>query len=295
MEYQVTANGIQLAYETFGPDHPKTILLISGLGTQMVRWSESFCHRLSDHGFRVIRFDNRDTGRSSHLTERGVPDFKAWEEMLREGMRPPVAYSLHDMSDDVIGLLDALSLDCVHVVGRSMGGMIAQILASEHPNRVASLTSIMSSTGNPELPGSDPEVFAMMTQPTPDPFMDMPNFLAHRMTFARRIAGTGFPFDEDRHREIAMEEFRRSYDPGGTLRQMAAIAVTGDRRPRLRSISAPTLIIHGSDDPLFLPACGLDSAASIPNAELMMIEGMGHDLPLDLEAPIAEAIKRIAS
>jgi pimeloyl-ACP methyl ester carboxylesterase len=210
------------------------------------------------------------------------------------GRRPDVPYTLHDMAADAVGLLDALAIDRAHVVGRSMGGMIAQIMASEHPERVLSLTSIMASTGNPMLPQAAQDVMAMMMRPAPDPVSDEAGFLAHRLAFARRIAGSGHPFDEDTHRLLIMEETRRAYDPGGSARQIAAMAVTGDRRPRLATISAPTLVIHGADDPVFLPACGQDTAASITNAELLLIDGMGHDLPPALDRTVIEAIDRTA-
>lgn len=210
------------------------------------------------------------------------------------GKQPDVPYTLHDMAVDAIGLLDALAIDRAHVVGRSMGGMIAQIMASEHPGRVLSLTSIMSTTGNPALPQAAPEVMAMMMRPAPDPVSNEAEFLSHSIAFARRIAGTGTPFDGEAHRLLVLEELRRAYDPGGTARQIAAMAVSGDRRVRLASIAAPTLVIHGADDPLILPACGKDTAASIPDADLVLIDGMGHELPPVLYRQVIEAIDRTA-
>ncbi|MFD2783290.1 alpha/beta fold hydrolase [Novosphingobium pokkalii] len=168
--------------------------------------------------------------------------------------------------------------------------MIAQVLASEHADRVLSLTSIMSSTGNPVLPQAAPDVMAMMMRPAPDPMIDPEGFLAVRLAFARRIAGTGYPFDEEAHRAILLDEVRRSYDPGGTARQIAAMAVAGDRRARLANITVPTLVIHGVDDPLIPPACGQDTAHSIPNAVYLPIVGMGHDLPRDVEERTIDAI-----
>lgn len=272
-------NGIELAYDCFGDESNDTILLIAGLGTQMIRWSGPFCEALAARGYYVIRFDNRDAGCSTHLRQFAPPDFGALAALLMAGERPDVPYSLHDMAADAIGLLDILLIDRAHIVGRSMGGMIAQIIASEHPERVLSLTSIMSSTGNPALPPAAPEVMAMMMRPSPNPASDRSGFLAHSVAFARRIAGTDNPFDEEAHCHLVLEETRRAYDPGGAGRQIAAIAVTGDRRSRLATITVPTLVIHGADDPLFLPACGRDTAASIPTAEFLLIDGMGHDLP----------------
>jgi pimeloyl-ACP methyl ester carboxylesterase len=198
------------------------------------------------------------------------------------------------MASDAIGLLDALSIDHAHMVGRSMGGMIAQILASEYPERTLSLTSIMSSTGNPMLPQAGPDVMGMMMRPAPDPRGDEAGFLTHGLAFARRITGSGFIFDEEAHCALVLEEVRRAYDPGGTARQIAAMAVAGDRCQRLATIHKTALVIHGTDDPLILPACGEDTAASIPGAELMLLEGMGHDLPQALYGKIVEAIDRTA-
>ena len=290
----VEANGIDLAYDSFGDGADEAILLISGLGTQMIRWTVPFCEVLAARGYRVIRFDNRDTGRSTHLHQCPPPDFGALAAALMAGQRPEVSYTLHDMAADAIGLLDALAISRAHAVGRSMGGMIAQIMASEHPGRVLSLTSIMSSTGNPMLPQAAPDVMAMMTCPAPDPVSDEAGFLAHRLAFARRIAGSGHAFDEEAHLLLILEETRRAYYPGGSGRQIAAMAATGDRRPRLATITAPTLVNHGTDDPLILPACGQDTAASIPNADLMLIERMGHDLSPALDRTIIEAIDRTA-
>jgi pimeloyl-ACP methyl ester carboxylesterase len=287
-------NGIELAYDSFGDEADEAILLIAGLGTQMIRWTVPFCEELAARGYRVIRFDNRDAGYSTHFRQYAPPDFGALAAALMAGQRPDVPYTLHDMAADAIGLLDILSIDRAHIVGRSMGGMIAQIMASEHPERVLSLTSIMSSTGNPALPPAAPEVMAMMMRPAPDPISDKSGFLAHSVAFARRIAGTGHPFDDEAHRLLVLEETRRAYDPGGAGRQIAAMAVTGDRRSGLATIAVPTLVIHGADDPLILPACGRDTAVSIPNADFMLIDGMGHDLPLALYRMVREAIDRTA-
>jgi pimeloyl-ACP methyl ester carboxylesterase len=288
------ANGIDLAYDSFGDEANETILLIAGLGTQMIRWTVPFCEALAARGYRVIRFDNRDSGCSTHFHHCPQPDFGALAAALMAGQQPDVPYTLYDMAADAIGLLDALAIDRAHVVGRSMGGMIAQIMASEHPGRVLSLTSIMSSTGNPILPQAAHDVMAMMLRPSPDPVSDEAGFLAHRLAFARRIAGTGNVFDEETHRLLILEETRRAYDPGGSGRQIAAMAVTGDRRSNLATITVPTLVIHGSDDPLILPECGRDTATWIPNADLMLVEGMAHDLPPALDHVVVEALDRTA-
>ena len=290
----VRTNAIDLAYDSFGNEADETILLIAGLGTQMIRWTVPFCEELAARGYRVIRFDNRDAGCSTHFRDLAPPDFGALAATIMAGRRPDVPYTLGDMAADVVGLLDVLAIDRAHVVGRSLGGMIAQIVASEYPGRVLSLTSIMSSTGNPNLPQAAPDVMALMMRPAPDPASDETGFVAHSLAFARRIAGGGNRFDEEACRFLTLEEIRRAYDPGGFGRQIAAIAVTGDRRWRLATITPPTLVIHGSEDPLIPPACGADTAASIPNADFMLIDGMGHDLPPALYGTVVDAIDRTA-
>lgn len=293
MEY-AKVRDVTLAYDSFGDLGAETILLIAGLGTQMIRWTDPFCTELAQAGYRVIRFDNRDAGYSTHFIAQGVPDFNALVATLMSGQRPDVPYTLYDMAADAIGLLDVLAIKRAHVVGRSMGGMIAQIMASEYPERVLSLTSIMSSTGNPALPQAAPDVMASLMRPAPDPGLDEAAYLSVALAFARRIAGTRYTFDEDAHRALILDEVRRAYHPGSTSRQIAAMAVAGDRRVRLASIGVPTLVIHGTDDPLILPACGVDTAEVIPHAELMLIEGMGHDLPASLYTTVINAVLRVA-
>ncbi len=284
------SNGIELAWDSFGDAANEAILLISGLGTQMIRWTKPFCQDLAARGYRVIRFDNRDTGYSTHFSASPTPDFGTLAAELMAGRRPDVPYSLSDMAKDTVGLLDALGIARAHVVGRSMGGMIAQILASDHADRVLSLTSIMSSTGNPALPQAAPDVMAMMMRPAPDPTIDQEGFLAVRLAFACRIAGMGYPFNEDAHRALLLKEVHRDHDPGGVARQIAGMAVAGDRRSRLATITVPTLVIHGTDDPLIPPACGYDTALSIPDAIYLPIKGMGHDMPRALDQTVIDAI-----
>ncbi|MDH7798335.1 MULTISPECIES: alpha/beta hydrolase [unclassified Beijerinckia] len=290
----VQANGLELAYESFGHDAEEPVLLIAGLGTQMIRWSVPLCERLATCGYRVIRFDNRDVGCSTHFSASAAPDLGTLAAALMAGRQPEVPYTLHDMAADAIGLLDALAIEQAHVVGRSMGGMIAQIMASEYPTRILSLTSIMSSTGNPALPQAAPDIMAMLMRPSPNPHSDEAGFLAQSLAFARRIAGTGYPFDEDAYRRLVLEEVRRAYDPGGVGRQIAAMAVAGDRRARLATITMPTLVIHGADDLLIPPACGRDTAAAIANADFRLVAGMGHDLPPELDRDVVTAIDQIA-
>lgn len=287
-------NGIDLAYDSYGNDNDETILLIAGLGTQMIRWTIPFCEMLVARGFRVIRFDNRDTGLSTHFSHHPTLDFEALAKTLMSGQLPDIPYTLHDMADDAIGLLDALGIKKAHVVGRSMGGMIAQLAASSYPERVMSLTSIMSTTGNPDLPPTSPEVMSLMTRPAPNPMEDEEGYLAHSLVLAKRITGTGYPFDANEYRSLIREEVQRAYDPGSIGRQIAAIAVSGDRRAQLAKVTVPALIIHGMDDPMFVPACGKDTAQAISGSEFMLLEGMGHDMPPQLFEIIADGIERTA-
>ncbi|WP_339830491.1 alpha/beta hydrolase [Paenibacillus sp. FSL R7-0272] len=287
-------NDIDIAYDSYGSEKNEAILLIAGLGTQMIRWTIAFCEMLAARGFRVIRFDNRDTGLSTHFSNHATLDFEALAKTLMSGKLPDLPYTLDDMADDTIGLLNALGIKKAHVVGRSMGGMIAQLMASQYPERVLSLTSIMSTTGNPELPPTSPEVMALMTGPAPNPMEDEEGYLAHSVAFAKRIAGTGYPFEEDAYRSLIREEIQRAYDPGSVGRQIAAIAVSGDRRARLAKVKVPALVIHGVEDPMFVPACGRDTAEAINGAELMLLEGMGHDLPQQLFETVVDGIERTA-
>lgn len=284
------ANGIEIEYDCFGNADAEVVLLISGLGTQMIRWSETFCQLLANQGYRVIRFDNRDAGLSTHFDNALTPDFAAIADAVSRGEMPNVPYTLFDMAKDAAGLLDALKIKKAHVVGRSMGGMIAQLLASEHAERVLSLVSMMSSTGNRNLPQASPAVMAAMTSPAPHPLKDEQGYLAHCVAFSQLIAGRGYPFDASAQRDQALAEVKRAYNPSGFWRHIAAIAATGDLRSRLANIRAPTLVLHGSDDPLVSPEAGKDTAAHIKGAELRIVEGMGHDLPPSLFGFVAGVI-----
>lgn len=284
------SNGIEIEYDCFGKDDAEAILLISGLGTQMIRWSETFCQMLAEQGYRVIRFDNRDTGLSTHFDTAPMPDFTVIANAVSHGEMPKVPYTLFDMANDAVGLLDKLKINRAHVVGRSMGGMIAQLLACEHSERVLSLVSIMSSTGNPNLPQASPEVMEALTSPAPHPLQDEQGYLAHCVALSQAIAGRGYPFDESAQRYQALVEVKRAYNPTGFLRQIAAIAATGDLRVHLANISVPTLVLHGADDPLVPPEAGKDTAANIQGAELLIIEGMGHDLPPAMFGNVIRAI-----
>lgn len=281
------ANGIEIEYDSFGNNEAEAILLISGLGTQMIRWSETFCQTLAAQGYRVIRFDNRDAGLSTRFDNASMPDLA---DAVARGETPNVPYTLVDMANDAVGLLDALMVQRAHVVGRSMGGMIAQLLASKHADRVLSLVSIMSSTGNRDLPQASPAVMAAMTSPAPHPFKDERGYIAHCVAFSKLIAGRGYPFDESVQRDQVLAEVKRAYNPSGFWRHIAAIAASGDLRSRLRKITVPTLVLHGADDPLVSPEAGKDTAAHIKGAELLIVEGMGHDIPPSLFAFVARVI-----
>ena len=287
---QIKANGIEIEYDCFGNTDAEAVLLISGLGTQMIRWSETFCQILAEQGYRVIRFDNRDAGLSTYFHSGSMPDLAAIADTVSRGETPNVPYTLFDMAKDAAGLLDALMIKRAHVVGRSMGGMIAQLLASEHAERVLSLVSMMSSTGNRDLPQASPAVMAAMTSPAPNPLKDEQGYLAHCVAFSQVIAGPGYPLDESAQRDQALAELKRAYNPSGFWRHIAAVAATGDLRSRLTNISAPTLVLHGSDDPLVSPEAGKDTAANINEAELLIVEGMGHDFPPSLFGFVARVI-----
>src|SRR6185312_8142557 len=268
----VSANSIEIYYESHGPDDAEPILLIMGLGAQMTRWSPEFIGDLVAAGHRVIAYDNRDVGLSEKMDAAGAPDMGAVVKALGEGRKPDVAYTLDEMAADAAGLLAALGIERAHIVGASMGGMIAQLVAADHPQRTLSLTSIMSSTGNPDLPRPTPEAMARLNTPAPDPNKDLEAFLASAVEGAKVMAGT-YPVDEAKIRERSLGDFQRSYYPVGFQRQYAGIMASPDRRPKLKTITAPTVVIHGDVDPLVPVEGGRDTAANIPGAELIVVPG----------------------
>jgi len=283
-------NGIEIEYETFDEPQRSAVILISGLGVSMTRWPVGFCQLLVDRGYFVVRFDNRDVGLSTSFVHEGAPALEALAGALARGERPRVPYTLWDMVDDVAALMDALAVGVAHVVGRSLGGMIAQLFASRYARRTLSLTSIMSGTGNPALPPPRPEAMAAMMSRGPDPTDDLEGYLDHAARFSLMLASPGFPTPEAVTREALRAELKRSYTPTSVLRQIAALAVVGDVREYLRTIQAPTLIIHGKDDPLIPVESGVDSARNIPGADLWIIDGMGHDFPEQLHGEFARRI-----
>jgi pimeloyl-ACP methyl ester carboxylesterase len=273
---RATVNGgIELEYDTFGAEGDPAVVCISGLGAQMITYHEDFCGKLAAKGYFVIRHDNRDVGLSTKIEDGR-------------------SYTLADMADDTVGLLDDLGIDGAHIVGVSMGGMIAQTVAIRHPHRVRSLTSIMSTTGQPGVGGATEEAMARLTA---RPGASRDERVASSIETSRVIWGDTpqFPFDEELARWRAETSVDRCYYPEGTARQMLAIRATGDRTEQLRRLSVPTLVIHGTNDPLVQPSGGEATAAAIPGAELLLIEGMGHGVARPAFDTIVAAIDRLAS
>jgi pimeloyl-ACP methyl ester carboxylesterase len=285
---QTTANGISITFEDKGPKDAPAILLVMGLGGQLTLWPDEFVDALVAHGFRVIRYDNRDVGLSTRFDAAGVPNLK-WM-FVKAALKLPVrsAYTLADMAADGMALLDHLGIDRAHVVGASMGGMIAQHIAARYPARVLSLTSVMSTTGNPRLPRAQKEAMRVLAN---RPMNGDPEALiAYSVNAARVIGSPDYPAAEDRLQRRVRNDFERGWYPQGVARQMAAIVADGDRRAMLKTIKAPTLVIHGEADPLVPIAGGRDTADNIPGARLLTIPGMGHDLPLALVDTLADAV-----
>ena len=282
------ANGIEIHYEEHGDSGADPMLLIMGFGAQLTLWPDELVEALAGHGFRVIRYDNRDIGLSHKFHGVKAPGILKMTLLTKLGFTPRVAYTLADMADDGVGLLDALEIDRAHIVGASMGGMIAQHVAARYSQRCKSLTSIFSTTGNPKLPAAKPEALkALVTRPKS---MEEDVLVDHGVMLARTIGSPGYPSDEERLRERTRASIRRSIYPEGPTRHLSAIVADGDRRGMLKDVSVPTLVLHGEDDPLVPVEGGRDTAASIPGARLKTIPGWGHDLPLELVDEVADAI-----
>lgn len=282
---KASANGIELEYDEHGDSGDPPILLIMGLSAQMTMWREEFVAELVEPGFRVIRFDNRDIGLSSFFDDAGVPDLAG---ALATGQLPPPAYSLEDMADDAAGLLDALGIGAAHIVGASMGGMIAQTFAIRYPQRTLSLCSIMSTTGHPEVGQPDPALVGELFMAVPPTNAEEAEEAGLQATAL--IGSPGYPADEARVRAYARSAFERSNHPEGVARQMLAIVHQADRTKALGELTVPTLVIHGAADPLVAPSGGRATAAAVPGAELWMQDGVGHDIPPALYAETAERI-----
>jgi pimeloyl-ACP methyl ester carboxylesterase len=258
-----------------------------GLGRQMIVWDEEFCDQLAGQGLYVIRFDNRDVGLSSKIYKEKVPNVKGVSAAFQRGEMAKVPYTLDDMAEDSIGLLDALGIERAHVCGVSMGGMIAQIMAIRYPSRVWSLISMLSSTQDPNLPTANPEVTALLMAPRPD---KRDAYVEHMVNVFRALAGPKIPIDEKLTRRLVERSYDRCYYPQGVVHHWAAVMASGNRTKALKSISAPTLVIHGSDDPLIPVECGKATAEAVPGAELLIIEGLGHSIPREIRPRLMNAI-----
>ena len=281
------ANGIELCYQELGDPDGEPLILVMGLATQMIAWDQEFCSLLADRGFRVVRFDNRDVGRSTVLDSAGVP---SRIDMLT-GRRATAPYLLRDMARDTTGLMDHLEIESAHVAGASMGGMIAQTLAIEFPERMRSAVSIMSTTGSRFVGLPSFKAFSALLAKPP---RNRDEMIARTIRTFRVIGSPGYPFDEERVREIAGLSYDRGHSSAGVARQLHAILASGDRTRSLRELSLPATVIHGSQDPLIRPSGGRATARAIPGARLRIIDGMGHDLPRDVWPQVVEEIAATA-
>jgi pimeloyl-ACP methyl ester carboxylesterase len=284
---RAAVNGLELEYESFGDPASTPLLLVMGLSYQMIEWDDEVCQLIAGRGFWVTRFDNRDVGLSTKLDHLGTPDLMA----LAMGTAEPL-YTLNDMAGDAVGLLDVLGITAAHIVGISMGGMIAQLIAIDHPERVLTLTSIMSTVGGPKVVQAEPEVAAaLLVPPGPSREARVENSLAAR----RLINGAGLPFDEDGARRKAERAVDRCFHPDGALRQLVAILTAPDRAPALGRLTIPTLVIHGENDPLVPPDNGRQTEAALHDTRLMMIPHMGHNLPERVWPQVIDAIVAVAA
>lgn len=283
------ANGIEIEWEQAGPANGEPLLLVMGLSWQLIHWPEAFCAELVRRGIRVIRFDNRDAGLSSEVNRRIRFNIPKTEITRKLGIKPPSNYLLYDMAADTLGLMDALGIERAHIAGISMGGMISQIVSGTAPQRIKSLTSIMSTTNHPWLPGPTWPVMKYMFLTRP-PNLERDTIIARDLHIRRLIGSPQYPSTEAELRNIAARAYDRSFRPGGTLRQTHAIAATSSFEPLLKNVKAATQIVHGLADPLVRPAGGKRSAKLIRGARLELIEGMGHDLPAALMPRLAGLI-----
>lgn len=283
---RATANGIEIEYETFGDPSAPPLLLVMGLGAQMISWDEAFCEQLAARGFHVIRFDNRDVGLSTKMEAAGEPDLLA----AFAGSAKP-AYRLEDLADDAVGLLDALGIEAAHIVGASMGGFVSQLIAIDHPDHVLSLTSIMSGPSGRDQEPPTPRAAEVLTR-VPPPSRE--GQIAHGIWVRKVLAGSEDTFDEADERRRAERAYDRSYYPLGAARQLMAVLAADSRLERLRNIQVPTLVIHGMDDNLVPVENGRRTAAGVPGARLLEFEGMGHNLPERFWPQVIDAIEETA-
>jgi pimeloyl-ACP methyl ester carboxylesterase len=285
-EERTNVGAVELVYETIGDRSDPPLLLVMGLGMQLIHWDLEFCELLAERGFRVIRFDNRDTGLSTKI--RGpVPNVMR----LMAGLPVRVPYLLDDMATDTFGLLDHLGIERAHVVGASMGGMIAQTMAIREPRRILSLGSMLSTTGDRRVGTPKLRVWSILMRRAP---RDRDSYIAYFTRVFRLIGSPGYPADDERLRQRAAATYDRCHYPAGTARQLAAVLASGSRTAALRELEVPTVLIHGESDPLVPMRAGRATAAAIPGAELITIPGMGHDLPKELWPTFVAAIARNA-
>ena len=283
-EGRLTVGDIEIAYQTLGDPADPPLLLVMGLGMQLIHWDLELCEELAESGHHVIRFDNRDAGLSTHIDAAMPPIVRAMA-----GFHIDAPYLLTDMANDSFGLLDGLGIERAHVMGVSMGGMIGQTMAVTRPERVLSLTSIMSTTGERRAGMPKLRVWSLLMRRAP---ADREAFQDYFVRMFRIIGSPGFPQDEPRVRELAAATIDRAHNPAGTARQLAAILASGDRTPSLRGLQVPTTVIHGTDDPLIPFRGGVATARAIPGAELVAIPGMGHDMPREVWPKFHEALAK---
>ncbi len=284
----VRVGDLEIAHEKFGDPADPPVLLVMGLATQMLAWPDEFCADLAGRGHRVIRFDNRDVGLSTHLNGAPPPDLAA----ALAGDTSSASYTLADLAADTVGLLDALGIDSAHLVGASMGGMIAQTVAIEHPDRVRSLTSIMSTTGDRAVGAATAEAVQVLLAPAA---VTREQAVERTLATMRVIGSPGYELDEAAVRDLAGRSYDRAHDPAGVLRQLLAIAASPDRTPSLGGIRVPAVVIHGADDPLIDVSGGRATAAAIPGSELVLIDGMGHDMPEQIWPQVVDAVAERAA
>lgn len=292
---QIKANGLMLEYEIEGDPAGEPMLLIMGASGQLTRWPRDFRDRLVKEGFRVIVYDHRDVGLSEKIESAGAPDIPAVIAAVQAGNKPPVAYTLAEMAADAAGLLTALGIERAHIVGGSMGGMVAQLVAADYPQKVLSVTSMLSTTGNPELPQPTPETLAALENQGPDPREDFEGFVANMLTNAAITGSPAYPETEEFLRNQVTVDFNRCFYPLGFLRHYAAVLASPDRTPKLKGVTAPALVIHGEEDRLVPVEGGRATAAAIPGATLKIYPGMGHDLPTGLLGSLVADIVEVTA
>ena len=284
-------NGIEIEYDTIGDPSDEPLLLVMGFTAQLIAWDDKFCQALADKGYFVVRYDNRDCGLSTHFDGATLDIAELFNARLTGGQVPPVPYTLSDMAADGIAVLDALGFDRAHIVGASMGGMIVQTMAIEHPHRLRTVTSIMSKTGEPDYGQASPEAMAALMQPPPE---DRAQAIEASVEASKLFSSPRY-FDATRARERAAASYDRAFYPEGAGRQMGAIVASGDRADRLRSVSLPFLVIHGRADTLIGLSGGERTAELVPGANLVVLNDMGHDLPEPLWPFIVDVIASHAS